>query len=423
LTDKKATSVGVMPRSRRQRSLSVAPPAEAREGTERLFLVFFRKRRDAQRASEELIAHGYRVRFNEPDRQTPDWWLAVRGRTERDEPVIDETWRHWAREVGGEYGGSEARDDETHGQHKRYLDELRRKALDGDGGGAQASAWIYASFANGLGGGNPAGVVLSATPLADDEAQAIAAILSVTTTGFVTAPTAGERSVAVRFFTPAQEIDACGHVTIAIATALVEHGIWHWGDEVTVRARGVEFALSLRDGEVAMQQRLRILEPAAIAWAGVEAILGLLKRHASLPLAVAGTGLRHLIVPLADVVQLALLKLDASRIATLAAAAGVDTIGVWAELAPGRVRLRDLCASIGALEEPASGTTSGALALYLRAHGWLTADALVVEQGIEMGRPSRIDVTLATADTVIVRGRARKLLAGTLMPWSDDERS
>jgi PhzF family phenazine biosynthesis protein len=270
-------------------------------------------------------------------------------------------------------------------------------------------SWIYSSFASEPGGGNPAGVVLSSSPLATAEAQAIAAALSVPTTGFVTGPAVDERVVDVRFFTPEQEIDACGHVTIAIATALVERGIWQRGDEVTVRARGGESPLSLRDDAVAMEQRLRVLELAAIDWAEVEATLGPLKRHTSLPLAVAGTGLRHLIVPLADVAQLATLELDASRIATLARRVGVDTIGVWAALEPGRIRLRDLCSSIGALEEPASGTTSGALALYLTRNGWLKGDALIVEQGIEMRRPSRIDVTVTSPDSVVVCGRASRL--------------
>jgi predicted PhzF superfamily epimerase YddE/YHI9 len=93
----------------------------------------------------------------------------------------------------------------------------------------------------------------------------------------------------------------------------------------------------------------------------------------------------------------------------------------WAPTAQkNRVRVRDLCAGIGALEEPASGTTSAALALYLARHGLLAGSELVVEQGIEMGRSSRIDVDLEAPDIATVRGAARKRLSGTLEPWSDD---
>ena len=68
--------------------------------------------------------------------------------------------------------------------------------------------------------------------------------------------------------------------------------------------------------------------------------------------------------------------------------------------------MRDLCAGIGALEEPASGTTAAALALYLAGNGALAEAELVIEQGIEMRRPSRIDVAIEAADTATVRGRS-----------------
>jgi trans-2,3-dihydro-3-hydroxyanthranilate isomerase len=287
---------------------------------------------------------------------------------------------------------------------------------------ARPQAWLYCSFADGFGGGNPAGVVLSPASLSDAVAQAIAAIVGAPTTGFLVAPEPGADAVAVRFFTPEREIDACGHVTIAVATALVDHGIWTWGDDVIVRARGGEFPLRLRDGTTEMTQRLRRpLEPVGIGWEDVTAAVGPAARQTSLPLAVAATGLRHLIVPLASVDALAALELDAGRVAALARAAGVDTVCVWAPTAcTGRVRMRELCAAIGALEEPASGTTAAALALYLRANDHLDVPELVIEQGVEMGHPSRIDVTVDAPDTATVRGSARKFLSGPVELWNDD---
>jgi predicted PhzF superfamily epimerase YddE/YHI9 len=81
--------------------------------------------------------------------------------------------------------------------------------LRGADDAAAAAGWIYSSFAAGIGGGNPAGVVLSSAPLTSDVCQAIASILSVPTTGFVLAPPAAPASpLDVRFFTPDTEIDA-----------------------------------------------------------------------------------------------------------------------------------------------------------------------------------------------------------------------
>jgi predicted PhzF superfamily epimerase YddE/YHI9 len=75
-------------------------------------------------------------------------------------------------------------------------------------------------------------------------------------------------------------------------------------------------------------------------------------------------------------------------------------------------RVRDFCAAIGALEKPASDTTTADL--YLAAHGALEAPELAIGQGVEMERPSRLEVTVAAPDGATVRGRAPKLLSGPL---------
>src|SRR5205823_1377048 len=183
--------------------------------------------------------------------------------------------------------------------------------------------WLYASFADGIDGGNPAGVVASAEPIDGRLAQSLAAVMSVPTTGFaVVEPGAAAGSpVDVRFFTPEREIDACGHVTIALAVALVERGIWEWGHDVVVRARGGDLPLRLRNEEVEIDQRLRFLEPAPVGWSDIEAALGQVRSRDNLPLEVVGTGLRHLVVPLADPAALAALTIDAGRIGMLAASA------------------------------------------------------------------------------------------------------
>jgi PhzF family phenazine biosynthesis protein len=280
----------------------------------------------------------------------------------------------------------------------------------------RALVWLYASFASNFGGGNPAGVVLSSQRIASRTAQATAAMLGAPTTGFVLLDNAAASgSAGVRFFTPEQEIDACGHVSIAIATALAESGIWHWGREARVRAAGGEFPLRLGDRCVEMEQRRQTVEPASIDWSDVKAALGPVRPRPELPLAVAATGLRHLIVPLADVAALTEVTLDRGLITALARRSAVDTICVWARTAErSRIRIRDLCAPIGAVEEAASGTTAGALGLYLATHGQLDGPELSIDQGVEMGRPSRIEVVVSSAEVVTVRGEALRLLTGTL---------
>jgi trans-2,3-dihydro-3-hydroxyanthranilate isomerase len=75
----------------------------------------------------------------------------------------------------------------------------------------------------------------------------------------------------------------------------------------------------------------------------------------------------------------------------------------------------------GVPEDPATGSAAGPLGAYLAAHGVLpkTQTAFVVEQGIEMGRPSRMWVEVgrdATGmpTTVRVGGHTIRVIRGTI---------
>ncbi|HEX5336333.1 MAG TPA: PhzF family phenazine biosynthesis isomerase, partial [Propionicimonas sp.] len=82
----------------------------------------------------------------------------------------------------------------------------------------------YAAFADGPDGGNPAGVMLDATGLDDDQMQGLAARIGYAETAFVTEHNVGgdPRRSRLRYFSPIAEVPFCGHATIATAVALAE---------------------------------------------------------------------------------------------------------------------------------------------------------------------------------------------------------
>jgi PhzF family phenazine biosynthesis protein len=298
-----------------------------------------------------------------------------------------------------------------------------------------AAVFLYDSFPARRFGGNVAGIVLLERPASPVWMQHVAAELGAPTTGFVDLASARSGAARVRFFTPVREIDACGHVTVAIATLLVELGVWPSG-EAMVEAAGGRFPLvTRRDDEgridVELQQRLLHLRRVEEAedLAGISPILGPAAVDNQLPVMVAGTGLRHLLIPVASADELGRLPLGAADIAAVSGAFDVDTIGVFTVLARDRrgvqVQLRDLCAGIGATEEPASGTTTAALAFALAHAGWLTADRplLAMRMGIEMGRPSRLAVELDfhQGQPVLarLRGQSWRVLAGDIDPETE----
>ena len=72
-------------------------------------------------------------------------------------------------------------------------------------------------------GGNPAGVVLDAVELSDEQMRKIAAEMNVAETAFVTPASRPDHDLRLRWFTPSgKEITFCGHATVATAHVLVE---------------------------------------------------------------------------------------------------------------------------------------------------------------------------------------------------------
>src|SRR6266545_1634794 len=297
---------------------------------------------------------------------------------------------------------------------------------------AAVPVYLLDSFAARRFGGNPAGVVLLQRPASAAWMRSVAAELGAPTTGFVDLPTARQGDARVRFFTPRQEIGACGHVTVAVATVLIQTGTWPHG-RAAVTAAGGRSPLLLSEGDdgrtlVEVQQRLRHLERMERV-PGLDAVLGPATRSRRLPPVLAGTGLRHLLVPVETVADLAALPILDAGVAALSRALKVDTVGVFALVGEDRdgvrVRMRDLCAGIGAAEEPASGTTTGSLGFALADAAVLNMDRphLRVEMGVEMGRPSRLSVTWDFADgrptLARLRGFADLVLTGELV--ADDD--
>jgi PhzF family phenazine biosynthesis protein len=63
--------------------------------------------------------------------------------------------------------------------------------------------------------GNPAGVVVNADGLSDEQMQLIARELNNSETAFLFSPDAGDCDGVIRYFTPKTEVPTCGHATIA----------------------------------------------------------------------------------------------------------------------------------------------------------------------------------------------------------------
>jgi predicted PhzF superfamily epimerase YddE/YHI9 len=83
--------------------------------------------------------------------------------------------------------------------------------------------WVDA-FSDVAFGGNPAAVCLLREPVSEERMQSVAFELGIAETAYLT-PSDDPTTFGLRWFSPAVEIDLCGHATLASAHALREAGV------------------------------------------------------------------------------------------------------------------------------------------------------------------------------------------------------
>lgn len=271
-----------------------------------------------------------------------------------------------------------------------------------------------AAFTTDPAGGNPAGVWIGNELPPADEMQRIATEVGYSETAFL-APdgSANPGHFRVRYFSPLAEVPFCGHATIASGVALVQRG------------EPRELSLATKNGLVSVDvapgadghpvATLKSVEP----WVRdapadlLERTLALLdwrpdELDPSLPPAVAFAGAKHLVIAVRDLATLGRFDYPFESMKQLMLEQDLTTVQlVWRE-GPDRFRARDPFAAGGVVEDPATGAAAAAFGAYLRERGEIRAPATFeIIQGVEMGRPSLLTVSIVPGDTgVRVSGTA-----------------
>lgn len=234
-------------------------------------------------------------------------------------------------------------------------------------------------------GGNPLCVVEQAEGLTDDEMQAVARQLNVSETTFVLPSRRPDCDQWLRIFTPRFEIPMAGHPTVGTAFVLGRpRVVFEEGVGPVVVEQVAEHTFAMVQPALSRDRALGADEAAQAA-----AALGLSAEDllADLPVEVVRTGLPFMLVPLNDVEALGRARFHPGAWGSVRGTAS----GLY-PFAPvdGGVRAR-LLGVEGIDEDPATGSAAGPLGAYLRHHG-RDPGRLSVWQGVEVGRPSLIEV-------------------------------
>ena len=286
-------------------------------------------------------------------------------------------------------------------------------------------------------GGNQLAVFLDGRGLAPDAMQAIAKEMNFSETTFILPPEQRGTDFRLRIFTPGSELPMAGHPTIGSAFALARAGVLEPGRQDFVFGLGVgptPVALTWRGSELtfaSMTQRLPMFAKPIADLGGAARALGLPQAAvagAGLPVQVVSCGLPYLMIPLTTrrAVDRAVGRPEA--IDTFFRDAGVDASGVFLfspETNGTNVRGSDRATAycrmfapgLGVPEDPATGSAAGPLGCYLVRHKVVPAakaGTILTLQGVKMGRPSHLHVSIGVekGDITSVRVGGEAVLAG-----------
>ena len=247
--------------------------------------------------------------------------------------------------------------------------------------------------------GNSLAVFFDGRGLSDPQMQSIAKEMNLSETTFILprdAKTERERGVRVRIFTVQEELPFAGHPTLGTAFALRgESGAKAISLELNVGEVPVRFEDT--PGQAAFGEMTQI-DPVFGMQHDREAVaratgLRLEDFDPSLPVETVSTGLAYTVTPLKSLAVTQKLRVDLNRANEyLEKTGGKFLYFVTRETVDPAARLHARMIFYNG-EDPATGSAAGCTAAWMVAHGVAQSDERVlIEQGIEMHRPSRIFV-------------------------------
>lgn len=273
-------------------------------------------------------------------------------------------------------------------------------------------AYVMDAFSAQIFGGNQAGVALPETPLSDALMQQIAAEFKHSETAFVQKEADG--TVTLRYFTPAGEVELCGHATIASFALLRSLDLLQDGLH-TAHTKAGDLTIDVSGDTVWMDMAPPVLlrELPEGEWPALYEAYGLTvaDRPEGFVPKIVSTGLADIMMPVRDHETLMRAVQNAPVVTELSKFYDVTGVHMFCL---GGEDCTAYCSNYAPLydipEECATGTSNGALTYYLYLQGLVKAgEENVFVQGEHMNRPSEIRSRLKVEGdivTVQVGGRA-----------------
>lgn len=249
--------------------------------------------------------------------------------------------------------------------------------------------------------GNPAGVVFDADRLRENEMIDIAKALDFSESAFVTK--SDKAKFGIRFFTPTQEVDLCGHATIAAAHAMLKKRKIYLGREnsrtMTFETRAGIISVEVqKDGLIVMTQK----EPQF--WGDVHSKIEIARlldiapdKISDYPIQTVSAGTPKLMIAVDSLETLLKIRPDSEGIKMYCKEHLVKGFYPFTGETMDKdsdFHARQFNPLAGIDEDPITGVAAGALGAYAVKHKISDKNNFTIEQGYCMGKGGKMYVTV-----------------------------
>ncbi|UED72220.1 PhzF family phenazine biosynthesis protein [Brevibacillus sp. DP1.3A] len=263
----------------------------------------------------------------------------------------------------------------------------------------RTKVYVLSAFTKNGEGGNPAGVVLDTKDLTEKDMQVIASTLGFSETAFIFPSTNSDYKI--RYFTPNEEVDVCGHATVATFSLLAQRRIIHPGIYTTETKAGVLHVQNFENHRIFLQQN----PPSFLEILPSKDIIGSLRINEdqlmpNMPIQIVSTGLRDIIVPVKSLKDLLEIDPDMEGITKISKKYNVTGYHLFTleTLHDSTAHCRNFAPLYDIPEESATGTSNAALACYLVKYNDKKKSrerTFTFEQGYTMNSSSEITVNVS----------------------------
>ncbi|WP_338750598.1 PhzF family phenazine biosynthesis protein [Bacillus sp. FJAT-52991] len=270
------------------------------------------------------------------------------------------------------------------------------------------TAFQFDAFSKEPNKGNPAGVVLDADHLTEEEMQGIAFKVGFNETAF-TLPS-DKADVQIRYFTPGHEMNLCGHGTIATIFSMITNGLLQGKDHLMIETKAGILPLKIDapskdEASITMKQAPAEFHEFQGSVDDLAASIGLEKNDIdmTLPIVYGSTGIWTLLLPIKTLSACQKMKPNNQRFPDVLKEmpkASIHPFCLETFDPNAQMHGRHFSSAFsGTIEDPVTGTASGVMGAYYAKYIEPKEQMkLLIEQGQEIGKDGRVLVSVLKKD-------------------------